>query len=129
MQWVLTLLNLQIILDATAAFDAASADPMYNRKIQDFSFRELVGQFDQARAETPGLTSWALTNALLQSHLASTDDSALGGDLAYAYGRNGSLSGLSVQAAQQVIGAPAFGSEAQALRPFTGLQDGFAKLG
>jgi len=123
-----TFLDLQLILDATADFDAASADPLYNRKVQRFDFRGLVGEFDQARAETPGLTSWALTNALLQFHLAATDDAALGGDLAYWYGRKGGLSGMSVQAAQQVIGAPGFGSDAQALRPFSGLQDGFAKL-
>ena len=57
-----------------------------------------------------------------------SDDSALGGDLAYWYGRNGSFAGISLQAAQQVIGAAGFGSDAQALRPFSGLQDGFVKL-
>ena len=35
----------------------------------------------------------------------------------------------TLAAAQQAIGAPGFGSEAQALRPFIGLQDGLAKLG
>jgi len=87
-----------------------------------------VSKFDQARQATPGLTSWALTNALLQFHLSGSDDSALGGDLAYWYGRNGNFSGISLQAAQQTIGAAGFGSEAQTLRPFTGLQDGFVKL-
>jgi hypothetical protein len=38
------------------------------------------------------------------------------------------LSGISVQAAQQVIGAPLFGAEAQQLHAFSGLQDGFVKL-
>jgi hypothetical protein len=32
-------------------------------------------------------------------------------------------------AAQQVIGAPGFGADAQQLRPFSGLQDGLVKLG
>ena len=39
----------------------------------------LVSAFDQARVQSPGLTSWALTNALLRFHLAGSDDAALGG--------------------------------------------------
>ena len=35
---------------------------------------------------------------------------------------------ISLAAAQQVIDAPAFGAEAQSLHPFSGLQEGFAKL-
>lgn len=123
------LLNLQIILDATQAYDAASQDPLYNRKVQTFDFRGLVNAFSQAQAETPGLTSWQVTNALLQFHLAATDDAALGGDLAYRYGRSGTLAGVSIQAAQEVVGAPGFGSEAQQLLPFSGLQEGLVKLG
>jgi hypothetical protein len=38
------------------------------------------------------------------------------------------LAGISLSAAQQVIGASGFGSEAQSLRPFAGLQEGFVKL-
>ena len=121
-------LDLQIILDATQEFDANSSDPLYNRKVQTFNFAGLVSEFDQALAQSPGLTSWAMTNALLQFHLSGADDAALGGDLAYWYGKNRTLQGISLSAAQQVIGAPGFGSEAQSLRPFSGLQEGFAKL-
>jgi hypothetical protein len=88
----------------------------------------MVSAFDSASAESPGLTSWALTNALLQFHLSGLDDMALGGDLAYWYGRRNGFSGISLSAAQQVIGAAGFGSDAQSLRPFDGLQEGFAKL-
>ena len=122
-------LTLQMIEDASADFDARSADPLRNRRVETFSFLGLVGAFDHARAETPGLTSWAVTNALLEAHLGASDDAALGGDLAYWYGKNGSLAGLSLQAAQQVIGAAGFGADAQALHPFSGLQDGLVKLG
>jgi trimeric autotransporter adhesin len=120
--------NLQVILDATAAFDAGSADPLYNKKVQSFDFRGLVNAFDEARAQSPGVSSWAVTNALLQFHLSGANDAALGGDLAYWYGKNGSLGGIGLQAAQQVIGAANFGSEAQTLRPFDGLQEGLVKL-
>jgi hypothetical protein len=87
-----------------------------------------VSSFDDARRESHGLTSWALTYALLEFHLTCSVNAALGGDLAYWYARRRSFDGMSVAAAQQVIGAAGFGSEAQSLRPFTGLQEGFAKL-
>jgi Ca2+-binding RTX toxin-like protein len=123
-----SVLNLQIILDATDEFDAASPDLLHNRKVQTFDFLGMVSAFDSARAESPGLTSWAMTNALLQFHLSGMDDMALGGDLAYWYGRKNGFSGISLAAAQQAIGAAGFGSDAQSLRPFDGLQEGFAKL-
>ena len=69
-------LDLQVILDATTAFDANSQDPMFNRKVQRFDFLGIVQQFDQALAQTPGLTSWALTNALIDFHLSGSDDAA-----------------------------------------------------
>ncbi|MGQ0545574.1 MAG: putative Ig domain-containing protein, partial [Betaproteobacteria bacterium] len=124
-----SVLNLQIVLDSSEDFDAGSGDPLYNKRVQAFDFLGLVSAFDAARTATPGLTSWALTNALLQFHLSGVDDMALGGDLAYWYGRNRSFAGISLAAAQEVIGAAGFGSDAQSLRPFSGLQEGFVKLG
>jgi hypothetical protein len=96
--------------------------------VETFDFLGLVRSFDTARAASPGVSSWALTNALLQWHLSHSEDEALGGDLAYWYGKNRGLRGISIQAAQQVIGAQGFGSDAQSLRPFEGLQEGFAKI-
>jgi hypothetical protein len=93
-----------------------------------FDFPGLLGVFDAALAQSPGLSSWAMTNALLEFHLSGSNDAALGGDLAYWYGKNGSLGGIGLQAAQQTIGAPGFGSDAQTLRPFNGLQEGLVKL-
>jgi hypothetical protein len=121
-------LNLQVIADAMAAFDAESTDQLLSHKVQTFDFRGLVSAFDEALSQSPGMTSWALTNALLANHLAASDDAALGGDLAYWYGRNGSLAGISLQAAQQVIGAPNFGADAQQLHAFSGLQEGLERL-
>ena len=77
---------------------------------------------------TPGLTSWAVTNALLQYHLSGADDAAIGGDLAYWYGKNNGFTGISLAAAQQAIGAAGFGSEAHSLHAFSGLQEGLVKL-
>jgi len=123
-----SVLNLQIVHDASDEFDANSSDPLYNKKVQTFDFAGLVAEFDDALAQSPGLTSWAVTNALLQFHLTGSDDAAIGGDLAYWYGRNSGFTGISLQAAQEVLGGAGFGSDAQTLRPFSGLQEGFVKL-
>ncbi|MDK9725213.1 MAG: hypothetical protein OEL88_09995 [Sterolibacteriaceae bacterium MAG5] len=120
--------NLQVMAEAMAGFDETSADPLLNAKVQDFDFQGLADAFDAARATTPGLTSWALSSALIQFHLSSSDNVALGGDLAYQYGRNGSLAGLGLMAAQEVMGDAAFGNQAQALRPLAGLQEGAVRL-
>lgn len=121
--------NLQMVIDATAEFDAAAEDPVYNQRVQRFDFRGMVNAFDAAKASNPGISAWALSDALTQFHLQGSNDGAIGGDLAYWYGRNGALTGIGVSAAQQIIGMPGFGSEAQSLREFSGLQDGLIRLG
>ena len=123
------LLNLQVILDASEEFDENSADPLRNRRVQNFDFLGLAGAFDAAQSANPGLSSWALGDALTQYHLSGSGDAAFGGDLAYWYARNNGLTGISLAAAQGVIGASGFGSEAQSLRPFSGLQEGLVHLG
>ena len=108
-------LNLQIVAEAMAAFNASSSDPMLNRKVQRFDFAGLVGAFDQARAATPFLSQWDVNQALMQFHLGGSDSEAIGGDLAYQYSRNGNFTGFGVEAAQTVLGSPSFGIQAQAL--------------
>jgi Ca2+-binding RTX toxin-like protein len=118
--------HLQFVLDTD--YDPTAPDGLYDSRVQTFDFLGMVGAFDRARDASPGLTSWDVTNALLQFHLSAADDAAIGGDLAYWYARNRGLAGISVAAAQQAIGAAGFGSDAQSLRPFGGLSEGFAKL-
>jgi Ca2+-binding RTX toxin-like protein len=124
-----SVLTLQVIAEAMSSFDAASADPLLNRKVQEFDFAGLVGAFDAARTVTPGLSSWALTNALLQYHLSASDTEALGGDLAYRYGRDGSLAGIGLGPAQDILGSAQFGVAPQTLQPLAGLQEGQNRLG
>ena len=123
-----TVLNLQIVAEAMAGFDAASENSLLNGKVRSFDFRALADAFDAARVANPGLSSWALTDALTQFQLAGSDSAALGGDLAYQYGKNGTLAGIGLTAAQQVVGDASFGSQAQTLRPLAGLQEGAARL-
>ncbi len=122
------LLNLQLILDATEAFDQSSTDPLLNQRVQNFNFLGLVGAFDAAQSANPGLSSWALSDALMQFHLSGSDAAAVGGDLAYWYARNDGLNGVSLAAAQGVMGGAGFGADAQSLHPFSGLQEGLVRL-
>ena len=121
--------TLQVIAEAMADFDSGGADSLRDNRVETFDFAGLVGAFDAARAANPGLTSWAVTNALTQFHLAGSDTAALGGDLAWQYGRNGTLAGIGVNAAQEVLGDAQFGVQAQQLRPLAGLQEGAVRLG
>jgi len=124
-----SVVTLQVIAEVMSEFDANSTDPLLNKKVQAFDFAGLASRFDSELAVNPTLTSWSLMNALLDTHLSSSDDAALGGDLAYQYGRSGSLAGIGVTAAQEVISAAGFGSQAQVLRPLVSLQEGMVKLG
>lgn len=121
--------TLQVIAEAMADFDAGGADPLRDHRVESFDFAGLAEAFDAARAATPGLTSWAIADALTQFHLSGSDSAALGGDLAYQYGRSGTLAGIGLTAAQAVLGEAQFGTQAQALRPLAGLQEGAVRLG
>lgn len=122
-------LNLQLVAEAMAAFDAGSSDPLLNKKVQTFDFQGLVSAFDAARATTPELSSWALSNGLTQFHLAGSDSEALGGDLAYHYGSDGTLAGIGLGKAQDVLTNTQFGAQAQAVHSTASLQDGLIRLG
>jgi Ca2+-binding RTX toxin-like protein len=124
-----TVLNLQLVAEAMAAFDANSSDPLLNKKVQTFDFQGLVGAFDAARTATPGLSNWALSNGLTQFHLAGSDSEALGGDLAYHYGADGTLAGISLGKAQDVLTNAQFGAQAQGIHSTASLQEGLIRLG
>ncbi len=123
-----SVLNLQVIAEAMADFSAGGSNPLKDQKIENFNFRNLAAAFDSARSANPGLTSWALTNALANFQLAGSDSAALGGDLAYQYGKNGTVAGIGVNSAQQVIGDAGFGTQAQMLRPLATIQEGAVRL-
>jgi len=112
-----------------ADFDSTSSDPLRNNKVETFNFGGLADRFDQARAGDASLTSWSLTNALLDFHLGGSDTEALGGDLAYQYGKTGTLAGLGVTPVQSVLSHAQFGTTPQALQPLATLQEGLVKLG
>jgi Ca2+-binding RTX toxin-like protein len=120
--------GLQVVIEGTADYSSGSSDALRNKKIETFNFEGLFQAFETARAATPGLTSWALTNALLAQHLSGNDTAAIGGDLAYHYGRNGNLSDISFMPAVGILGAAGFGSSVQTLQSLGSLQDATARL-
>ncbi|MGX8882108.1 putative Ig domain-containing protein [Methylovorus sp. SPW-M1] len=123
-----SVLNLQVIAEAMADFNANGTDTMLDNKVEKFDFIGIVNQFDTALAADANLTSWSLTNALLDYHLGGSDTAAIGGDLAYQYGLNGSLAGMGLSAAQSVINSTSFGQSAQTLHASTSWQSETTKL-
>jgi len=109
-------LNLQVMADAMAGFDAASTDPLLNQAVQNFDFIAIANAFDQARGTSATFMHWSVTNSLLAAYLDGSDTAALGGDLARQYGANGDFTGINLAAVQNVLNGPQFGEQAQTLR-------------
>ncbi len=124
-----SIVNLQMIAEAMADFDAASSDTLRDNKVESFNFAGIVDKFDQARGANATFSNWAMTNALLDYHLGGSDSAAMGGDLAYQYGKNGNLANVSINPAQGILGSAQFGTTAQTLQPNANLQDTSPRLG
>jgi hypothetical protein len=120
--------KLQIVAEAMPGFNPAGSNPMLDDKIETFDFRGLVTAFDTARSKHRGLSRWTLTNAMADFQLTGSDSAALGGDLAYQYGVNGTLAGIAVSAVQGTVGSSQFGKEAQTLHSESELKNGLVKL-
>jgi VCBS repeat-containing protein len=103
--------------------------PSAGHDVEVFDFRALVSAFDAARAGARNVRSWALVNELLDAHLASSDEAAIGGDLAHQYALHGSLAGMGWSAARESVAAPGFGKDMQALHSAAQLGADPVKLG
>lgn len=120
--------KLQVMAEAMAGFVQGGSDPLLDQKVENFNFAGLVGAFDAARAANSGLTSWALTNGLTSFQLAGSDTAAMGGDLAYQYGRNGTLAGIGVTPALSTLSDANLGTNPQTLNSLASLQTGSVRL-
>ncbi|MCC7326374.1 MAG: hypothetical protein IT521_06175 [Burkholderiales bacterium] len=123
-----SVLNLQVVADAMAAFNSAGSDPLLNKKVVRFNFANIVGAFDAARVANPTLTSWNLSNALAANYVAGSDTAAFGGDFAYDYGHRASLASIGAVPAQSVLAGAAFGTSAQTLQAAAVLYSGAVRL-
>lgn len=120
--------RLQVMAEAMAGFVEDGRNPLLDQKVENFNFTSLVGAFDAARAANSSLTSWALTNALTNFQLAGSDTAAMGGDLAYQYGKNGTLAGIGVTPALSTLSDTNLGTNPQALNSLASLQTGTVRL-
>ncbi|MCC6867979.1 MAG: hypothetical protein IT522_04080, partial [Burkholderiales bacterium] len=123
-----SVLNLQVVTDAMAAFDAGGGDRLLNKKVVRFDFGSLVSQFDAARAATPSLVAWNLSDGLASAYRAGSDTEALGGDLAYDFGHRSALAGIGAAPAQALLAASSFATAPQALQPAATLYAGTVRL-
>jgi hypothetical protein len=117
-----------MIAAAMPDYAPGGGDPLRDDNVENLNFSGLVAAFDSARSANPSLTGWALTNALAAFQLAGSNSAAMGGDLAYQYGLNGTLAGIGVTPALGVLANPALGLAAQPLTPLAGLQVGPQRL-
>ena len=122
------IVNLQVIAAAMSDFAPGSTNILSNSNVEEFNFQTIVSEFNTALAATPGLTSWTVSNALLDAHLSSSNTAALGGDLTYTYGTNGNLTGMGVAAAQSTLSSAQFATAPQTLNPWSTLSVGTVHL-
>jgi Ca2+-binding RTX toxin-like protein len=120
--------NLQMIVDATADWNASSSNPLYSRRVATFDFAGLVSRFDAALAADPALARWGVADALPAFHAGGSDAAALGGDLGYQYGRNGTLAGIGWTPADAVLASASFGAAMQTFQSSASLFSGTKTL-
>jgi Ca2+-binding RTX toxin-like protein len=96
--------------------------------VESHDLAAAVARHDAGRRWWRPLDEWRLADALLDAHLSSSTDQALGGELAGRYALAGSLAGMSVNAAQAVLADERFGAAAQPLAPPAGLREGLLRL-
>lgn len=107
-----TINTLQFLVDSTAAYDAASVDPLRNKRVVQLDFTKVATAF--AAAGSPA--DWAISpSALSAAYVSGSNADALGGQVAYRYGRDGNLAGLEFAAAVAVLGDAAFGTATQSI--------------
>lgn len=75
---------LQVVTEG-GDYNAASADPLVNKKVASFDFMALFNAYELARGSNGGMT-WPVAGNLTAALIESSDTQARGGDLAYRYG-------------------------------------------
>ena len=121
-------INLQIVNQALADFNAGAGDPLRDQRVERFDFAGLVGRFDAERATTPTLGRWEVINALAMFHLGGSDARAVGGDLSLQAGLQGSLANMSLGTAQGTLANADFGAREQAFGATANLTNSMFKL-
>jgi len=114
-------LDLETLLEAVRAFDAAPTAASTAGRVT----AEPPPESDAA----PAITSWALTNALLEFHLSRPDSGGSTDGTADSFDGGAILARIGTGSGALPVGFSAFGLAAPRLETFSGLQEGLARLG
>ena len=107
--------TLQVITEGMPGYDPNSSDSLMNKRIQQFDFVGLANQFETVLAADPAITTWQLAPHLANFSLGGSGTAAIGGDMAYLYGKNGNLDGMSEAELRAQLNDAAFGTGNQTL--------------
>lgn len=119
--------TLQVVTDAMSDHAPGSGDTLRDASVQTFDFKTLVSEFDAVQSTGTATGPWSLTFGLLDANLSASNDAAMGGELAYDYGKNGTLAGTDVLMAQSTLSASSFGVNTQSIHA-SGGANGIAKI-
>ncbi|NHZ88083.1 hypothetical protein F2P45_03395 [Massilia sp. CCM 8733] len=100
--------KLQMFIDGSVDFLAASPLAMHSQKVQQFNFDALAGKFELALLADPALASWSLAPELAGAWIKASGNMAIGGDLAQQYAA-GTLANVAQVPALNIIGSSSFG--------------------
>jgi Ca2+-binding RTX toxin-like protein len=104
--------KLQVMVDTSTDYSATSLDKLKNKRIVSLNFQTLASAFKSSG--TANGSAWSVMNAALTAYLASSDNMALGGELAYQYGE-GNIGALSITGAQSTLTPATFGASTQSV--------------
>ncbi len=117
-------LDMQTLLDAMERFDRDGGDASVSSNRS--GSRPLSGSVALTPAANPGLSLWALSDALTQYHLSRADAGGDGG-IDHWFARHGAQA-WSMSPAQDGLGGSSFHGEGASLQRFSGLQEGLSTL-
>ncbi|UOD27284.1 putative Ig domain-containing protein [Massilia violaceinigra] len=115
--------KLQMFIDGSSDFLAASPLAMHSQKVQLFNFDALAGKFELAMQANPALASWNLAPELAGAWIKASGNMAIGGDLAQQYATAATLANVAQVPALNIIGSSSFG-DGQYLTSPINLADG-----
>ncbi len=122
---VRSIATLQVVASTLPGFLAGGSNALLDQNIETFNFTGLVNRFNQAVTANPGVMSrWDVVDALTEFHVGGSDTEAAGGDVANYFASRGSLDGLSLAAAHDVLAGLRANNRAPNLRPLGELTGG-----